>query len=134
VSTIGNRSFGAGGMWPVCNPTSGRADGLDYRVRDSVHANGFAALFLGVDLGCPGLPLGSLANGALYLNPAAAFVQLTAGPLDAAGEGIGTILPPGSPACRAAVNRVLPFQAFTVGPSFTLPGNLTNRASVAYLP
>lgn len=132
VSTIGNRSWGAGGMWPVCNAAASRTDGLDYRVRDSANANGLTALFLGVNAGCPGFPLGGLAQGALYLNPTGAFVQVGAGPLDTAGEGIGTVLPPGSPACAAAVNRFLDFQAFTVGPTFALPGHLTNRASVNY--
>ncbi|MEZ5962607.1 MAG: hypothetical protein R3F56_02060 [Planctomycetota bacterium] len=132
VSTIGFRSFGAGGMYPACNTV--RADGLDYRVRDAANAGGVCGVFLGIGIGCPGVPLGGLANGALYLNPAGAFLQIGSGALDAAGENIGTVLPPGSSACRAAVNRQLDFQAFTVGPTFSLPGNLTNRAGVTYLP
>lgn len=134
VSTLGGRSWGAGGMYPVCNSAASRHDGLDYRVRDLANAGGVAAIFIGVNLGCPGVSLGGLANGALYLNPGAAFIQLGVAGLDVAGEGIGTILPPGSTACRAALNRVIDFQAFAVGPAFTLPGNLTNRASVRYLP
>lgn len=132
VSTIGFRSFGAGGMYPTCNAV--RSDGLDYRVRDAGNAGGLCAVFLGLGFGCPGISLGGLANGALYLNPAGAFLQIGAGGLDTAGENIGTVLPPGSSACAAAVNRMLDFQAFTVGPAFALPGNLTNRAGVTYLP
>lgn len=135
LTSLGNRSFGAGGLWPNCTGSTGpRNDGLDCRVRDLANANGVFALFLGSSVGCPGLPLGSLANGALYLNPAGPFVQIAAGGLNATGEGTATAIPPNTPACARAVNRFVDFQAFTVGPSFTLPGNLTNRASVNYLP
>jgi len=131
----GNRSFGAGGMFPQCTgPTGPRNDGLDCRVRDAGNANGVFAVFLGTSIGCPGVPLGSLANGALYLNPGGAFVQIASGSLGSTGEGLAMLIPPNTPACARAVNRFVDFQAFTVGPSFTLPGKLTNRASVNYRP
>jgi hypothetical protein len=133
--SVGNRSFGAGGMWPQCQGTAGpRNDGLDCRVRDAASANGVFALFLGTDLGCPGVPLSGIADGALYLNPGGAFLQVTAGVLDSGGLGTATAVPPGSAACTTVVNRFLHFQAFTVGGGFTLPGRLSNRASVNYLP
>jgi len=134
VTTLANVSFGAGGMWPEAQGASGpRNDGLNFRVRDAANANGLAVVFLGQNIGCPGLPLAGLANGALYLNPGGIFLQLAQAPLDAAGLSTGLLLP-GSPAVASAVNRVIDFQAFTIGASFALPGNLTNRASVAYLP
>ncbi len=130
------RSFGAGGMFPRCmGPAGPRNDGLDCRVRDAANANGIFVLFLGTTngVGCPGLPLSGLANGALYLNPTTSFIQLTVGPLGATGEGIATAIPTGLSACSRVVNRFVDFQAFTLGPSLTLPGNLTNRASVSFL-
>lgn len=134
VSTLANVSFGAGGMWPQAQGSSGpRNDGLNFRVRDSVNANGIAVVFLGQNLGCPGLPLSGLANGALYLNPGGIFLQLAQAALDATGTASGALIP-STPAVASAVNRVIDFQAFTLSPAFTLPGNLTNRASVAYLP
>ncbi|HLU39593.1 MAG TPA: hypothetical protein VK081_09415 [Planctomycetota bacterium] len=134
LTGLGNRSFGAGGMWPQCTgPTGPRTDGLDCRVRDVRSANGVFALFLGGNVGCPGLPLGGLANGALYLNPAGPFVQVAAGTLDANGLGVATVVPP-NVVPVTVVNRFLDFQAFSAGPTFTLPGQLSNRASVNYLP
>lgn len=133
--SLANRSFGAGGMFPQCTGSVGpRNDGIDARVRDAANAGGVFALFLGTAGNCPGLSLGSLARGSLYLNPAGPFVQIAAGALDAGGVGIVTAIPPNTAACGRAVNRLVDFQAFTVGPAFTLPGNLTNRASVNYLP
>lgn len=134
VTTLGNVSFGAGGMWPQAQGASGtRNDGLNFRVRDAANANGVTVVFLGQNIGCPGLPLAGLANGALYLNPGGVFLQLASGALDATGLGTGALIP-ASPAVAAVVNRVVDFQAFTLSPTFALPGNLTNRASVAYLP
>ncbi len=128
------RSFGAGGLFARCEGPAGlRNDGLACRVRDAANANGIFVLFLGTSLGCPGVPVSGLANGALYLNPTGVFLQLTVGPLSAAGEGIGTAIPTGLSACIRVVNRFVDFQAFTLGPSLTLPGNLTNRASVSFL-
>ncbi len=134
VTTLANVSFGAGGMWPQAQGTGGpRNDGLNFRVRDAANPNGVAIVFLGQNIGCPGLPLSGLANGALYLNPGGIFLQLAQGALDATGLSTGLLLP-GSPAVASAVNRVIDFQAFTIGATFALPGNLTNRASIAYLP
>ncbi len=130
---LGNRSFGAGGLWPACNGTLGpRNDGLDCRVRDLAHANGAFVVYLGLDNGCPGIPLGGLAEGALYLNPVGAFLQVAAGNLDGTGQGTATIVPPNSPACSAVANRFAHFQAVTVSPSFALPLHLTNRAATNY--
>lgn len=133
LTALGNRSFGAGGLWPACNGAVGpRNDGLDCRVRDLANANGVFALFIGVNAGCPGFALGSLANGALYLNPVGAFLQIASGNLDPTGQGYATIVPPNTPACASVANRYADFQAVTVGPTFTLPVNLTNRASTNY--
>jgi hypothetical protein len=132
LNAAGNpRSWGAGGMYPENG--GGRNDGLDCRIFDIANQSGLFAVFLGVNLGCPGLPIGSIANGALYLNPAGPFVQVASGTLDTTGTGIATVLPPNT-APLTVVNRFLDFQAFTVGSSFALPGNLSNRASVQYLP
>ncbi|MEZ5963444.1 MAG: hypothetical protein R3F56_06315 [Planctomycetota bacterium] len=132
LNAAGNpRTFGAGGMWPENG--GGRVDGIDYRVGDFPNQSGLFAVFLGVNIGCPGIPLGSIASGALYLNPGGAFVQVAGGSLDTTGAANGTVLPPGA-APAILVNRYLDFQAFTVGPTFALPGKLTNRASVQYLP
>ncbi|MEZ5963441.1 MAG: hypothetical protein R3F56_06295 [Planctomycetota bacterium] len=129
---LNNRSFGAGGLWPYCTGSAGpRNDGIDCRVRDATSAGGVFALFLGSNVGCPGVPLGGIANGALYLNPSGGFVQVVSGTLSTTGEGIATVVPPNTP-CARFVNRYLDFQAFTVGASFALPGNLTNRASVSF--
>lgn len=133
IQGLGNRSFGAGGMWPVCTGAAGpRNDGLDCRVRDAGNAGGVFAIFLGTSVGCPGLALGGLASGALYLNPGGAFVQVNAGALSATGEGTAVVIPPNTRSCARALNRFVDFQAFTVGPAFTLPGKLSNRASVNY--
>src|SRR5690606_37225731 len=109
------RSWGVGGMWPEHG--AGCNDGLDARSRDAANANGVFALFLGINLGCPGLPLGGLANGALYLKPGSAFVQVAAGELNPTGVGEVEVIPPGV-APPQLVNRIIDFQAFTVGPSF----------------
>lgn len=135
LNAAGNpRCFATGGMYPGANAT--RSDGLDCRVRDSSNANGVFATFLGSSLGCPGLPLGGLANGALYLNPGGIFVQVGAGALAAGtGEGTAIMLPPGvAQASWGSQGVTLEFQAFTIGPAFTLPGNLSNLASVSYRP
>jgi len=134
VSTLLNasgnpRSFGAGGLYPE-NAGASRNDGLDYRLFDAANPSGLYAVFLGVNLGCPGIPLGALANGALYLNPGGAFVQVAAGLLDTTGAANGTIIPPGT-APLVVINRPLDFQAFS---ALALPGNLSNRASTIYLP
>lgn len=132
LNPAGNpRDSGVGGMWPENG--GGRNDGLDCRIRDLASANGIWALFLGTNLGCPGLPLAGLANGALYLNPGGPFIQVASGGIDATGVGTAIVLPPGS-APGSIVNRFVDFQGFTIGSSLALPGNLTNRASVNYLP
>jgi hypothetical protein len=132
VTTLSNISFGAGGIFPQAQGAAGpRNDGLNFRVRDAANPNGVAVVFLGQNLGCPGLSLSGIANGALYLNPGGIFVQLATGTMDPTGLSTGPLIP-ASPAVRSAVNRVIDFQAFTLSSSFTLPGNLTNRASVAY--
>jgi len=127
----GNRSFGAGGKWP--RHGGGRIDGLDCRVLDGAAANGLFVTFFGVPLGCPGIPLPGTADGALYLNPGGPFLSVASGLLSASGEGLATILPPGS-APPAVISQPLRFQAFTVGPSFALPGRLSNLATATYLP
>lgn len=136
VSTLLNangipRSFGVGGMWP--RKGGGRDDGLDCRVRDAANPGGVFVTFLGTTLGCPGLPLGGLANGALYLNPGGPFLSVATGGLDANGIGSATILSPGQ-APSEIIGLFVDFQAFSIGPTLTLPGNLSNRASVNYLP
>lgn len=128
-SANANRSWGAGGMYPMVGGS--RNDGLDIRVRDLANAGGFAVVFLGVDLGiCPGIPLTGLANGSLYLNPGA-LTQIGVGALSPTGESIQTILPPGA-ANSTFANAVIDFQAFTLSPTLALPGSLSNRATVKY--
>lgn len=135
LTGLGNRSFGVGGLFPACNGAAGpRNDGLDCRVRDAANANGVFVLFLGANVGCPGLPISGFANGALYLNPGGAFLQVATGALDTSGLGTATAVPPNTPACAAVVNRFVDFQAFSLGPTFALPGNLTNRVAVNYRP
>lgn len=135
LTGLGNRSFGAGGMFPACNGAIGpRNDGLDCRVRDQANPNGVFVLFLGTNVGCPGLPISGLANGALYLNPGGAFLQVATGALDATGIGTATAVPPNTPACAAVVNRFVDFQSLSLSANFTLPGNLSNRAAVNYRP
>lgn len=131
LNSFGNpRSFGAGGLYPELG--GGRNDGIDYRINDAANQSGFYVVFIGANIGCPGLPLGFLYNGGLHLNPTA-LTSVASGGLDTTGLAIGTILPPNS-APNSIVNRVLDFQAFTVGPALTLPGNLTNRHGIQYLP
>lgn len=132
VVSQNNRSWGAGGMWPQSNIGT-REDGLDFRVRDARSANGVYAVFIGADIGCPGIPLPGLADGALYLNPGA-LTTIGSGLLDGSGVGIGTVLPPNSGVTGAIINRTVSFQGFVIGPAFTLPGKLTNRAGTTYLP
>lgn len=128
-----NIDTGPGGLWPQCQGAAGiRNDGLQARVLDPVNANGLFVVFLGPSLGCPGLVLPPLYSGALYLNPTA-MTSVASGSLSAAGEGVVPMIPPGTN-CRPALNRILDFQAFTVGPAFTLPGRVSNRAGVKYLP
>lgn len=134
VSGQGFRSWGAGGMWPSSNADGlgTRDDGLDARIKDAGSANGVYALFLSDAFACPGIPLPGLANGGLYLN----FGLLTfvnAGLLDAAGQGITTIIPPGTRLGAPLLGRVIPFQGFTLGSTFTLPGKLTNVAGSSFL-
>jgi hypothetical protein len=139
VSTLLNpaghpRCTATGGMYPAGSVA--RSDGLDCRIRDLSNAGGVFVTFLGSSLGCPGLPLGSLANGALYLNPGGTFLQVASGTLAAGtGEGTAIMLPPGvAQPSWGSQGVTLEFQAFTVGPAFALPGNLTNLASVSYRP
>jgi hypothetical protein len=72
----------------------------------------------------------------LYLNPAAPFIQVATGTLAATtGRGEAQIIPPGTLAGHMVNNQgIFDFQAFTIGPAFAFPGNLTNRASTFYLP
>jgi hypothetical protein len=134
VSTLGGRSWGAGGMFPAGSASgrSPRDDGLDARVKDVGSASGVFQLFMSDTSTCPGLPLSFLASGALYLN-VGLLIPLGSGVLDATGLGTTTVIPPGTVVPASIINRDLPFQAFTVGPSFTLPGKLSNKAATRYL-
>lgn len=134
LSAFGNRSFGVGGMFPRCQGSSGpRNDGLDFRVRDVSNAGGFAFVFAGTPGSCPGQRLGGVAYGALYLNSGGALLQVGSAGLDYTGTGIGTILPPQSPVCTSLVNRRVYLQSFSVGPSLSLPGRLSNECIVRYM-
>ncbi len=124
------RSFGCGGMYPQNGGS--RVDGMDFRVRNFNYPMGLYALFLGE----PGAAfnLAPIFAGNLYLNlagPNIPFTQLSSGSLDAAGQGIGTIVPPNffPPSFR---NFRLDFQAFTLGAGF--PGMMTNSAATSWLP
>ena len=89
-------------------------------------------LFIGTPFNCPGVALPSLFEGALYLNPLA-LIQIATGSLDGAGVAITDVLPAGFN-CRPALNRLVPFQAFTIRSTLTFPGKVTNLAAVQYLP
>jgi hypothetical protein len=129
------RDYAAGGMWPENG--GGRNDGLGCRIDDPLNQGGLFICLLGVHANfCPGLPIGFLANGGLYLNPALPLVQLASGALAATtGRGEAPIIPPGAlpPHIVGNLGR-FDFQGFTIGAGFQLPGNLTNRASAFYLP
>lgn len=134
VAAQGGVSWGAGGMWPSSNADSlgTRDDGLNARVESRADSNGAFAVFLSDGFSCPGIPLTGLANGALYLN----FGLLTtvgSGVLNGTGTGIVTILPPGTVVPAQILGRVIPFQGFSVGATFTLPGELTNVAGTMFL-
>lgn len=134
VSAQGGVSWGAGGLWPSSNADGlgTRDDGIRARVESIADANGAYAVFLSDGFSCPGIPLGALASGALYLN----FGLLTSvgsGVLDATGTGIATIIPPGTSLPRSILGRVIPFQGFSVGATFALPGKLTNVAGSMFL-
>ena len=126
------RSFGAGGLWPHYNPAAGRTDGLDARVRDVEHAGGGFALFLGRSSGCGSQALPGIARGSLYLSTVAPLEVVVFGDLNAVGQGIATIIQPGSRAGAAALGRFFDFQAVTLSPRAGQPLKLTNRASVNY--
>jgi hypothetical protein len=136
ATTSFNIDYGVGGMWPENG--GGRIDGLGCRVDDPANAGGLFICFLGVHAGlCPGVPIGFLAAGALYLNPAAPLIVVAQGALSAApvGRGQSAIIPPNALAPHMINNQgIFDFQAFTIGPSFALPGRMTNRASAFYLP
>lgn len=127
-----NTDTGAGGLWPQCQGTGARNDGLKARVVDASAPGGFYVVFLGTPVGCPGLPVPALFQGALYLNPTA-LVQVASGSLDAAGTTIADVLPAGFD-CRPALNRFVPFQAFTLRSNLAFPGKVTNSAAVNYRP
>lgn len=129
-----NTDTGPGGLWPQCQGTTGaRNDGLKARVLDPGAANGLFVVFLGPPIPCTSaLAVPSLFDGQLYLNPGA-LLALGSGTMSATGEGVAALIPPGTN-CRPALNRILDFQAFTVGSTFTLPGRVSNRAGVRYLP
>lgn len=128
-----NIDTGPGGLWPQCQGTAGpRNDGLQARVLDAQSPNGIFVVFIGTSIGCPGLPFPIFFTGALYLNPTG-LTQVASGGLDATGVGVVPMIPPGTN-CRPAINRILDFQAITVPSTFTLPGRMTNRAGVRYLP
>ncbi|MEZ5964739.1 MAG: hypothetical protein R3F56_12905 [Planctomycetota bacterium] len=127
IANQGNRSFGAGGRWPRIG--GGRADGLDCLVRGP--ANGFFAVYFGLTM-CPGLPLGGLATGALYLNPAA-IVAVSTGALGATGDGTTTLLPPGAVPV-GVLNQPLGFQAATIDLVGAGSVNLSNLARTRFLP
>lgn len=130
ITAQNNTSFGAGGKWPRLG--GGRVDGLVCRVRDGNATNGLFVTLFGNTIGCPGIPFPPVANGALYLNPTA-IVQIGVGVLDATGEGVVSLLPPGA-ATSNLLQVPLSFQAFTLDPTFGLPGHLTNLATSTYLP
>lgn len=133
VMTLGNRSFGAGGIWPSSNANGGgtRDDGLDARVRDAANSNGSFAVFASSHFVCPGLPVPGW-YGAVYLS-VPAMACIATGAIDAQGVGIVTLLQPGTRVPLAVLGRAIPFQAFTLGPSVTGPGRLTNVAATTYL-
>jgi len=128
-----NTDTGPGGLWPQCQGAAGiRNDGLTARVLDAQAAGGLFVVFLGPTVGCPGLPVPFLFSGALYLNPAS-LTPMASGMLDATGVAVAPMVPPGTN-CRPAINRVLDFQAFTANATLALPGRVSNRAGVVYLP
>lgn len=128
-----NIDTGPGGLWPQCQGSTGsRNDGLQVRVLDAAAPGGFFVVFLGPSIGCPGVAVPAFFTGALYLNPGS-LTALASGALDTAGVGVAPMVPPGTN-CRPALNRILDFQAFVVNASFTLPGRVSNRAGVMYLP
>jgi hypothetical protein len=129
-----NIDTGPGGLWPQCQGTTGlRNDGLQARVLDALAPNGLFVVFIGTPLPCAsGLSVPAFFEGQLYLNPGA-LISLASGSLDAAGVGVIPLIPPNFP-CVRLTNRVVDFQAFTVGSALTLPGRVSNRAGVRYLP
>lgn len=133
VSLQGFRSWGVGGMWPSSNADGlgTRDDGIDVRVEDLGNANGLYAVFLSDAFGCPGLPLGSLASGALYLNPGV-LLQVGVGLLDATGTGISTVIPPGVVLGSNMLGRVIPMQGISFNGSLA-NGHLSNMAGTSFL-
>jgi len=133
VSLQGFRSWGAGGLWPSSNADGlgSRDDGIDARVEDLGNANGLFAVFLSDAFGCPGLPLGSLASGALYLNPGV-LIQVGVGLLDATGTGIATVIPPGVVLGANLLGRVIPMQGISFNGSLA-NGHLSNMAGTSFL-
>ncbi len=132
---LGKRSWGAGGMFPASNGDGlgTRDDGLSARVIDLANRGGVFQLFMSDSQSCPGLQIGSLFTGTLFLN-FANLIPVGSGVISAAnGEGIIPVIPPGVVLHRSMRGRLLPFQAITVGPTFTLPGNLTNMAGSTFL-
>jgi len=121
-------SYGLGGMWPQI--TGPRADGLWCRVRDAASAQGSFVLLSSPLLACPGIPLPSLASGALYLYPDR-LVPMALGSLGPDGEGTTQVASPGT-IPTALAGRLLDFQAFTLGSAGVLPGRLSNRASTRF--
>jgi hypothetical protein len=130
ISTQGNRSWGAGGLYPVSN-AGPRQDGLDVRLLDAANPGGFYVVMLGLALPCPGFPFFTFARGALYLHPAS-LIMGPSGFLDGTGTAIATVVPPGVlPPVGGGAG--LPMQAWTIGAGFVLPGSLSNGAASIFL-
>ncbi len=129
---LGQRSWGAGGMWPASNADGlgARDDGLDARVRDVIAAGGWFAIFASSSIGCPGVPVAGWFGAVHAYLGDLAFV--TAGRLDNLGVGTTTVLTPGTRVPLDVMGRSIPFQAFTLGPTSMPPGRLTNVAATSY--
>lgn len=133
VSTLLNASgnptsYGAGGMWPVANPSAARQDGIDVKIADASRPNSIFASFLaGAGLLPSPIPIAFLGAGGLWMNPAG-ITQLAVGTLDAAGGGRATLLPPGIMGANLQ-NRPISFQSFVFGTAITLPGAFTNATT-----
>lgn len=132
---LGKRSWGAGGMFPASNGDGQgtRDDGLSARVTDIVNRGGVFQLFMSDSQVCPGQPISFLFTGALYLNFGVLIPVGSGVIVNGTAQGIIPIIPPGTVLHRSMRGRLLPFQAFTLGPSFALPGSVTNMAGSTFL-
>lgn len=136
VSNQSFTSWGAGGLWPECGGASGRNDGISIRVRDINHANGAFLSILSIGQApCPGISCPPLIAGRLLTLIPPASLWGPSGSLDADGQGIATVLTPGSQVAglrRVLLANRLDIQAFAMTPP-TLPVKASNRAGVTYL-